>query len=197
MRPMFVYRSGGLLPVEEISNPDSVWFDGLSAEFLNPDLFGLHEPRSSSVYASLDEDDAWSWAERRVIKGEDATIYSIRIDDPDMLRMYRISDYDAAVYAHQLRAMTWASDKEHHVQMHVDAYWNSSVSVAEFDSFLMASTPDDAELDYSGWEVKVPASVAAYAEWEVEYSHDFVTAYWAGCGVTPHMFDEMLRESVD
>lgn len=154
-----LFRSGGLLTVEELSNDNAVWFDSVSADHFkaNPN----HVGRCNSVFASIYEDNAFQWAERRVFEGQDATIWEIEIPDEIPLLAYKYSLYDEA---------TWAKKEGENFQWHVNAYWLSGTAVSHWRAMYMKvmegyDFPEE-------WEVKIPVNVAANAEWSVYRNHE-------------------------
>jgi len=161
-----LFRSGGLLTIEELSNSSAVWFDGVSESWLregrNNDGFHLpHEPRCSSVFASMFPDDAFMWAERRIFAGQDATIYEVDVPDDAPVFAYRYGLYDDAVRAHA------RGDDE---KWFVDAYWLSGTDVAHW--YRMYERMFEGYDFPEQWEVKIPVDVAQASDWRVWRTHD-------------------------
>jgi hypothetical protein len=154
-----VYRSGGLLSVDELSNDSAVWFDAQSSRWL---AFG-DVARSRTVFSSMFVEDAWFWAERRMHSGDDATIWAIDVPDEVVLKAYRFARYDDVMRAR---------DAGENYSWELGAYWGSGTDVSHW--IKMWSRLFEG-YEFSGdWEVLVDVDVAAKATWSVVHSHDEV-----------------------
>ena len=163
-----LYRSGGLLSVEELSNDNAVWFDSVSTESLQSKYLPHHFGRCSTVFTSLFAEDAFMWAERRVHNGEDATIYEIEVDDSVPLLAYRYGHYDNAM---------WKYRDGEEFQWYVNAYWNSGTDVNHW--LKMWSRLMEGYENSQLWEVKLPVDVAASAVWSVHRPDDVLRGMYA------------------
>lgn len=154
-----VYRSGELLPAEELRNDNAVFFDSHSESWLRM----AHVPRSRTVFASMFEDDAWFWAERRINEGRDATIWAITLPDNIDVKAYWFKHYDNA-----MRALK----EEEGAEWNVNAYWSSGTDVDHWCN--MWSQLFEGYENSGEWEVLVDVDVAAKASWSEVYSHERV-----------------------
>ena len=167
-----LYRSGGLLSVEDLSNDNSAWFDSVSQDWLTMGDGERFVPRSSAVFATLTIDDVFMWAERRVMTGQDATIYEIDIPDDIELQAYKYKHYDDAHRAFD-EPNYWGSNVTN-FQWFVNAYWCSGVEVNHWSRMWMKCMED--YNNSQEWEVLIPAKVAEHSNWKVLMEHPDVFA---------------------